>query len=357
MRRRRRGTLGLGLVGIVGLVLVLSVQSFLVPVSSPISGVVPLTAPPPLELVELDLGKSNYVSPSLVYNGYMNTNDRSFPVYLAGPATHQFWSLSHSVMELAPRLPATTQGHDTGVLLFESAGAPSMTLHGIGAFSVDAAGGGGGTGGDGFEAYFLLAPTRIGNWTMAYFATDPEGPNGTFLYPQGSVMFPYAEKPYIVLQWDPVYDDRAAFNLYLVRPQPDGAVTPANILGVGPIGEPTKGFPGPDQFLSFTASYSLKSNFLTAQVTDVKDSTVDYRLWANLSSYGFGRPESGDLGTAPFYFGMGGSGNFPTGWGLTFLSLSENSTSTTGPPPPPTGEVVPGPAGLAASTSPRPRLG
>jgi hypothetical protein len=273
--------------------------------------------------VEVDLEHETYVAPSLVYNGYLNTNDRAFPVLLIGAAAHRFWPHTRSILELAPPLPATTQGHDTGLLLFRATGAPSMTLHALGAFTLD--GVGGGASGDGLEAYFFLTPPRVGNWNTPYYATNPEGANGTFLLPQGDVMFPYSTTPYVAVQWDPAYQDRIAFNLYVVHPESNGSVRVSDILGAGPIGRPTSALPSAHQPLWFNATYSVKTNVLTAEVSDERNPGVHYRIRANLSAYGFARPDAGKLGSSHYYFGLGGSGNYPTGWGLHYLSLSESS--------------------------------
>ncbi len=332
--RRHCATLTPWLASAVVVVLILSVQGSGSSLKAfPSNFGMAVSAHPTSSLTEINLEHGTYVSPSLVYNGYKNTNNRDFPVLLTGSATHRFWSVSNPVMMLAPYLPATTQGHDTGVLLFESPGAQIMTIHAVGAYSLN--GPGGGTAGDGFEAYFLLTPPHTGNWSTPYYATNPEGANGTLLDPQGDVMFPYSTQPYIVVQWDPVYSEPRAFNVYLVHPGGHGVVRPSDILSLGEIGIPSKAVPDPHQYLRFNASYSLKTNFLTAEVADARESGVDYRLWVNLSTYGFLRPASGDLGSSHFYFGLGGSGNYPTGWGLLYLSLSESSGVSQLPPPPP----------------------
>ena len=281
-------------------------------------------------LVAVDLLHQTSISNSLVLNGFMNTNNRSFPVLLSGTSTSQFWPLSQSVLGVAPHLPGSTQGHDAGTLWFPQVGSVTMTLRAIGAFDGPGVSAGGGALGDGFEAYFLVTPPKVGNWSTPYYATDPEGANGTFLSPQGSVMFPYSTTPYIVVQWDPAHALVHPFNVYIVDPGPGGVVGQANIRGIGQLGEHPFGPGGeasPYVFIHLNFTYNVKPNTLTVDVNAPSKfrsggGYIADHLWINLSPLGFVRP-AGDLGQKSFYFGLGASGNYPTGWGLLYLSLFE----------------------------------
>jgi hypothetical protein len=283
--------------------------------------------------LELDLlDHQSFASPSLVYNGYFNTNNQSFPALLTGSATPRFWPRAQSVLLMAPNLP---YGHDTGTVLFPAQGSSVIAIDAIAAFDGYPPPPLGGVMGDGLEAYFLLTPPHISSWATPYYATDPEG-NGTLTYPEGSVMFPYSTTPYVAVQWDPAFENPHPFNLYLVRPGPGGVVNASDIqvrqIGNHPGGSGS--YPALYRYLHFEITYNLGTNILSGSVSTVLGDRgglpLDDHFLMGLSSLGFKRPVTGDPSLKSFYFGVGASGNDPTGWGLLYLDL-HSSTSVTSP--------------------------
>ena len=278
--------------------------------------------------VDLLNGATN-VSSQLVYNGYFNSVDTSFPTLLTGSAISRFWSLNQPVMLMAPAL---TLGHDTGLLLFPVSTGQGVSVNAIGSFSPTLSG-------DGLEAYLMLSPTSTADWNTAFFATDPEGPNGTFPGCAGSMIFPYSSSAYLALQWEPAYtvarcaSSTGQFNLYLVTPGTGGVVTRSDITYVEAVGAWSGGEPAPDSFLDLSATYFRGNDSLVADVVDENDTAVNYSLSVSLEVYGF---EPGYPASGTYYVGAGGSGNHPAGWGLVYLAAGNSSSVPTPPPTPPT---------------------
>lgn len=260
----------------------------------------------------------NYVSTALVYDGFSNGGNSSFPTLLAGNQTTRFWSSSQSVLELAP----AGHVHSAGAAIFPAVVSTSEMLQMVGAASSTY------SSGDGLEAYLFMTPVHPTSGSMPYYATDPEGLNGTFETPQGSVIFPYSTTPYIVVQWDPAFGDENTAYIYLVSPLSDGTVSPATIATVQARLTPSTP-PSDASYISLNVSYNLTSRFLSFVISDHLTG-----VWMVVSDF--------DLGSVGFlpaystgsrsYFGVGGSSNSVNGWGLMSLNLS-SPAATPAPPP------------------------
>jgi hypothetical protein len=243
----------------------------------------------------------------------MNSRTRTYPTLLTGSGTQVFWGTGQSILELAAPL---TGGHDAGVALFNSTATSQDSINLVGAASDTY------ESGDGLEAYMFLSPTNLANWSIPYFATDPEGSNGTITSPEGSVIFPYSNTPYIVVQWDPAYGDSNDVHLYLVSPAASGAVSRSTIqvqnVGSG-SGTATSG-----NFVGLNLSYNIESDNLTGAVSDYETGAPLTTFGLNLSSVAF-NPHYSPGQT--YITGAGGSGNSPNGWGLLYMSTTGGRTS------------------------------
>jgi len=257
----------------------------------------------------VDLLGETYVSSSLVYNGFEDGGNNTFPVLLTGLETTKFWSSSQSVLELAP---SGTKGHTAGLVMFPALGSLDDTLSIVGAASSTY------TAGDGLEAYLFMTPVHAANWSFPYYATNPEGANGTFASPQGAVIFPYSLTPYVLVQWDPGLGALHTVNLYLVTPGAGGVVTPSTVA-VYQIGQDAGSTPGSMDHMGFNVAYNASSNTLSGIVADATASAIVLTFDEALSPLGF--TPSVSAGTQ-YYFGAGGSGNGANSWGLLYLNFT-----------------------------------
>jgi hypothetical protein len=278
-----------------------------------------LVTNPPLTS-ELDLlNEGSLVSPSLVFDGFLNSRDSAFPVVLTGAQATVFWPPGKSVLELAPSFPA---GHDSGVALFPSPGSSTVTIQITGvdtsAYSL----------GDGLEVYLFASPLTFANWSIPYYATDPEGANGTFVYSQGSVIFPYSTTAYMVVQWDPALGNGNTITLYLVDPISGGSVTPLSIQAVtlgGGSGALVNG-----DYVTLSVAYTSATSVLSGTVLNYNTGVVVSSFISNLSSMGF---DPTYVAGHDYVFGAGASGNHTNGWGLLYLGFGPGGTSSSGSNP------------------------
>lgn len=289
--------------------------------------------------VELDLlNGSGLISPSALETGYSGTTNRSFPALLTGAATSQFWGSSSSVLLMAPE--ASTQGWSSGLFLYPANSSQQVSVRSVGTAWPSAVA-------DGMEAYFFVSPLSNASWGFPYFAIG--GANGSDACVQGSVIFPYADQPYLVLQWDPYWYDSYCgypppFTVYSVTPEASGVVTSADIQVMPGVGVYTGGFPNPGDNLSFDTTYREVSNTLYATVVDenASPSKAYYAtLLANLS--GLWTPGANTTAGA-WYFGTGASSSaaFTSGWALLYASFtsSRSSSAPSSNPPGPSGSDV-----------------
>lgn len=274
----------------------------------------------------VDLLDGYGLAPSLIFGGYFDATNRSFPALLSAGASSSFWPTDGAVLELAPSLAG---GHDAGIGLAPEAAAVDSYVHEIGVVSPSVSG-------DGLESYLFVSPLSTSSWGFPYYATNPEGANGTFEGCQGSVIFPYSSTPYIVVQWDPAYKvapcgggGNGDFNLYVVTPGSDGTVSSGDIRSLGAAGYSNGELPAAGGEINFSTSYSVTTGVLSATVTDPADALVGFTLTESLGSLGFGA----DVRVGSSYdFGFGGSGNRPAGWGLLEADFGNRSLASCGPP-------------------------
>jgi len=268
----------------------------------------------------VNLLRKSVVSSALVYDRFAPGYPCVVPAYLTGTDTSAFWSSPQSVLELAP----TQAGmHSAGTVMFSAAAASDQTLTVEGAASSTY------LSGDGLEAYLFVSPLSASNWSAPYYATSPGGANGTFVSPQGAVIFPYSSNPYVAVQWDPAYGAWNSVFLYLVSPAAGGSVLPSDIQTFQ-LSSSSTNAPFAYDFISLKVGYDVSSNSVTVTVTDASSSLLLVQANETLGSIAPSYHPGFSSGTY-YYFGAGGSANGQNSWGLLYLSLGTSSSSSSFP--------------------------
>jgi len=282
---------------------------------------------------------------------YQGDNDgsptNSWPVYLGPSNASQYWSLAgissnQPVLELVPQTPSWASGamfwsetYSGGLVKITSIGTQTNM-------------------GNGFIIYLFLKPTKWSispqyNYTIPYNSTAGEGwltyaPS----YPsrvEADVIYPQSSTPYIIVQWDPVwqfagYTQSGAtgqWNVWIVS-NPSGnnvSITPnpsPNLNGYSSIGLPYAGWdgigtgafqPNPGDRINITVTYNSSTNTLTGIAIDLNTGqSANFTL--NLGNY-YTPPSSGN-----YVFGVGATGPH---WALLYVAMIGNVKS---PSPSPT---------------------
>jgi len=207
---------------------------------------------------------------------------------------------------------------------------------------------------DGFIIYLFLKPTKWGispqyNYTIPYNSTAGEGWLIASSYPLpagGDVIYPQSSTPYIVVQWDPVwqfagYTQSGAtgqWNVWIMNNtngnNPSIGPSPSPNLGGGYAGWDGSGTgafqPNPGDRINITVTYNPSTNTLTGIAIDLNTGqSANFTL--NLGNY-YTPPSSGN-----YVFGVGGAGAMGGHWALLYVVLMGNvkpsplTTSTTTP--------------------------
>jgi hypothetical protein len=304
---------------------------------------------------EFDLiGYNSVNARNQVFDGYFQSTSKVFPRLIKGDLANNYpqWSGYPHLLELAPDEPHGTYYHSAGLDMFPVVAGLTVSVQTEVNYAFNYSDTRTGGLGDGVEMYLYMTPVGTANDTLKYYATGDQ--NGTFMPSQGSVIFPYSTTPYIEVQWDPAYQcdpvfggcsplsgpQPGDFNVYVVKPGSGGTVIRTNIAnltkdyGSGPTSLPQPGDP-----LYFTVNYSVETSLLEGALIDLNTTSTAYSFTANLSNSLSFSPAYSPSGS--YYFGVGGSGNYPTAWGL--LAMSANVTGV------PSGDV-----GVLLSSSPSP---
>jgi hypothetical protein len=276
---------------------------------------------------------------------YQGDNDgeptNQWPVYLGPNNASQYWSLAgissdQPVLELVPHTPSWASGAMFWSETY-SGGLVKITFIGTQTNM-----------GDGFIIYLFLKPTKWSispqyNYTIPYNSTAGEGwltyaPS----YPsrvEADVIYPQSSTPYIVVQWDPVwqfagYTQSGAtgqWNVWIVS-NPSGnnaSITPnpsPNLSGYSSIGAPYAGWdgigtgafqPNPGDRINITVTYNPSTNTLTGIAIDLNTGqSASFTL--NLGNY-YTPPSSGN-----YVFGVGATGPH---WALLYVAMMGNVKS------------------------------
>ena len=277
---------------------------------------------------------------------YQGDNDgsptNSWPVYYGPSNASSYWSHAgissdQPVLELVPQTP----GWASGAMFWSetySGGLVKITIIGTQT-----------TMGNGFIIYLFLTPTMWGispqyNYTIPYNSTAGEGwliyaPS----YPsrvEADVTYPQSSTPYIVVQWDPIwqfagYTQSGAtgqWNVWIVS-NPSGnnaSITPnpsPNLSGYSSIGAPYAGWdgigtgafqPNPGDRINITVTYNPNTNTLTGIAMDLNTGqSANFTL--NLGNY-YTPPSSGN-----YVFGVGATGPH---WALLYVAMTTSIKPT-----------------------------
>jgi len=301
------------------------------------------------------LNGQQYFGVPHVYQGDNNGAPTSqWPVYYGPNNASQYWShagisSNQPVLELAPAAPPS--GWTSGAMFWSetySGGVVKITFIGTYTGTVSPTA-------DGFVIYLFLKPTKWSispqyNYTIPYNSTVGEGwltyaPS----YPSptgGDVILPQSSTPYIVVQWDPLwqfagYTQSGAtgqWNVYIVS-NPSGnnvSITPnpsPNLNGYSSIGLPYAGWdgigtgafqPNPGDRINITVTYNPSTNALTGIAIDLNTGqSANFTL--NLGNY-YTPPSSGS-----YVFGVGGAGAGGGAkgphWALLYVAMIGNVKS------------------------------
>jgi hypothetical protein len=277
---------------------------------------------------------------------YQGDNDgsptNSWPVYYGPSNASSYWSHAgissdQPVLELVPQTP----GWASGAMFWSetySGGLVKITIIGTQT-----------TMGNGFIIYLFLKPTKWAvspqyNYTIPYNSTAGEGwliyaPS----YPsrvEADVTYPQSSTPYIVVQWDPIwqfagYTQSGAtgqWNVWVVS-NPSGnnaSITPnpsPNLSGYSSIGAPYAGWdgigtgafqPNPGDRINITVTYDPSTNTLTGIAMDLNTGqSANFTL--NLGNY-YTPPSSGN-----YVFGVGATGPH---WALLYVAMTTSIKPT-----------------------------
>jgi hypothetical protein len=298
-------------------------------------------------ILNLENGQQHFGVPRVYQGDNDGSPTNSWPVYLGPNNASQYWSLAgissnQPVLELVPQTPSWASGAMFWSETY-SGGLVKITIIGTQT-----------TMGNGFIIYLFLKPTKWAvspqyNYTIPYNSTAGEGwliyaPS----YPsrvEADVIYPQSSTPYIVVQWDPVwqfagYTQSGAtgqWNVWIVS-NPSGnnaSITPnpsPNLSGYSSIGAPYAGWdgigtgafqPNPGDRINITVTYDPSTNTLTGIAIDLNTGqSASFTL--NLGNY-YTPPSSSN-----YVFGVGATGPH---WALLYVATTQQTTT---PPTPPT---------------------
>ncbi len=317
---------------VAGVLIVTAVEAMEVAPSAPIWGLTNDSASSSWTLTELNLlnGKTlmskeavlNGHTASWEYNSETHTQNRSEPKLLKGSATSRFWSTGQPVLLMAPY---STAGFNGGTFLFPTPSTATVNIHLVAAYEQTTPSA---VLGDGVSAYLFLDPTHVGNWSMPFSGMGPEVNSTNYhIDSEGNQIFPYSYTPYVIVQWDPANGYSPGFNVYLVHPEPSGAVTYLSLQSAGQLGTGSGDYPAPGDLFDFNVSYSTLSNKVQATIADPANPSVAFSLSFSLNQFGFVPAWNS---TTQFYFGVGENAGYNTaGSGTSWGALKVTASGTT----------------------------
>jgi hypothetical protein len=159
-------------------------------------------------IVNLENGQQYFGVPHVYQGDYDGYSINQWPAYYGPSNAGQYWgstSINQPVLELVP-----AQQNVAGAMFWSEAysgGPVKITI--IGTYSS-----GSSRVADGYEIYLFLNPTTWGvspnyNYSIPYTSTAGNGwATPIMLYPspvEGDVILPQSSTPYIVVQWDPIW--------------------------------------------------------------------------------------------------------------------------------------------------------
>ena len=308
------------------------------------------------------LNGQQYFGAPHVYQGDNNGKPiNQWPLYYGPSTASQYWSpistsINQPVLELVP-----AQYGVAGAMFWSetySGGPVKITI--IGTYST-----GSSPVADGYEIYLFLTPTMWGvssayNWSIPYISIigwirrwyaiydiphDPSPVKGDVVLPN-DVILPQSSTPYIVVEWDPVWQIGGSlpgatgqWNVWIVS-NPSGnnpSVSPSPSPNLGPgvgnfgwDGIGTGAFqPNPGDLIEITVTYDPSTNTLTGVAVDLNHTGWEASFTLNLGSY-WTPPGSGS-----YVFGVGAStSGLYADWALLYVAMTYIPPPAPTPPPP-----------------------
>jgi len=277
-------------------------------------------------ILNLENGQQYFGAPHVYQGDNYGTPTSQWPVYYGPSNASQYWSLAgissdQPVLELVPVL-----GSGGAMFWSENYSGGSITITIQATASIVWVG-------TPFQVYLFLKPTMWGispqyNYTIPY-ETYPPGAENDVILPQSST-------PYIVVQWDPVWQTVATqsgatgqWNVWIVNnlygnnlivvpyPSPNLGSGYAGWEGIG-----TGHFqPNPGDRINITVTYNPSTNTLTGIAIDLNTGqSANFTL--NLGNY-YTPPDSGS-----YVFGVEGiTGAFYANWALLYVAMIGNVKS------------------------------
>ena len=264
------------------------------------------------------------------------------PVYYGPSNASSYWSQGgissdQPVLELTP-----AQTWSAGTMFWQAhySGGP-VTITMVGTFSS-----GSSYSPDGFVIYLFLPSSSLMwgvsptyNYSISYISAAGAGWGGDS-YPspiQGNVIFPQSSTPYIVVQWDPVWQTAAftsgatgQWNVFIVSNtkgnNPSVTPNPSPNIGSGYAGWDGIGTgafqPNPGDRINVTVTYDPSTNTLTGITMDLNTGqSANFTL--NLGNY-YTPPSSGN-----YVFGVGAvTGDGYANWALLYVAMTTSIKPT-----------------------------
>jgi len=292
----------------------------------------PPTLPQNYQVILNLLNGQQYFGVPHVYQGdNYGTPTSQWPVYYGPNSANQYWSQggiskNQPVLELVQ-----AQNNVAGAIFWgETYSGGSVTISIIGTYSsyyLYPA--------DGYTIYLFLTPTMWGispqyNYSIPFASTFTPTTAIVASPFQGQIMMPQSSTPYIIVQWQPYWQERGTapgatgqWDIYIVSnpsgnnpsispsPSPDLGQPFAAWDGIG-----TGAFqPNPGDLINMTVTYNPSTNTLTGIVIDLNTGqSASFTL--NLNGY-YTPPDSGS-----YVFGVGGeNGAFKTNWALLYVAM------------------------------------
>jgi len=290
-------------------------------------------------ILNLENGQQYFGVPRVYQGDNAGTPDSSWPLYYGPSTANSYWSQGgissdQPVLDLVPY-----SGWASGAMFWsETYIGGSVTITMVSTFSEETA-----NPADGFVIYLFLKPTMWGvspqyNYSIPYTSTAGEYWTLT-KYPspvEGDVIYPQSSTPYIVVQWDPVWQTSytlngatGQWNVWIVS-NPNGnnpSINPSSSPNLGSSfagwdGIGTGAFqPRPGDWIKITVTYDPSTNTLTGVATDLNTGQLA-SFTLNLGHY-YTPPSSGN-----YVFGVGaGTGWDYADWALLYVATTQQPTT------------------------------
>ncbi|MDT7900272.1 MAG: hypothetical protein RQ879_07105, partial [Sulfolobales archaeon] len=281
-------------------------------------------------------GQQYFGVPHVYQGDDYGTPTSQWPVYYGPNNASQYWNLG-GISRNQPVLELVSAQHNVAGAIFwseaYSGGPVKITIIGTySSYHIYPA--------DGYTIYLFLTPTMWGispqyNYSIPFASTFTPTTSIVASPIQGQIMMPQSSTPYIIVQWQPFWQERGTcpgatgqWNIYIVS-NPSGNNPSISPSPSPDLGQPFAGWdgigtgafqPNPGDLINITVTYDPSTNTLTGIVIDLNTGqSASFTL--NLGNY-YTPPGSGS-----YVFGVGGeNGAFKTNWALLYVATTQQTT-------------------------------